>query len=121
MSLKGIVAAMLALYWFYLLSAGSTVVAGWGHYISQTEAAMCTGGFLGRLTRKQANTCSALFTSPSGLVKRTTSGDALFVDHQVSRGDMKRLHLVVLSTSPESMVSAVSFDEWWSRLPIEGS
>jgi len=121
MSLKGIVAAMLALYGLYLLSTGSTVVAGWGHYISQTEAAMCTGGFLGRLTRKQANTCSALFTSPSGLVKRTASGDALFVDHQVSRGDMKRLHLVVLSTSPEIMVSAVSFDEWWSSLPIEGS
>lgn len=122
MSLKGVVvAAMLALYGIYWVVGGSTVVVSGVHNISQTEATTCAEGFLGSLTHKQANTCSVLFTNPTGLVTRTPSGNAIFVEHQVGRGDMKRLHLAVLAASPDSMASAVSFDEWWNRLPLKGS
>lgn len=121
MSLKGAMGAALLLYFIYLLSGLFAAAVTGVHNISQTEASACAEGFLGSLTRKQAKTCAVLFTHPTRLVKRTPSGNALFVELQVSRGDMKRLHLAVLSTSPESMASAVSFDEWWSSLPIEGS
>ncbi|MDH1846927.1 hypothetical protein N5D99_18900 [Aeromonas caviae] len=122
MSLKGVVGVVLALCGLYWLLAGlPTAVVGGVHIISRTEVTTCAEGFLSSLTRKQAETCSVLFTNSSGLVTRTPSGHATFVDHQVARGDMRRLYLAVLAASPESMANAVSFDEWWNGLPIEGS
>lgn len=82
---------------------------------------MCTEGLRGKLPRGIAERCAVLFTDPAGLITKIDDKHAIFIDLQVVKSDIGRLHGAVLSDAPEKLAGNTVFETWWKKQPVKGS
>lgn len=107
-------------YLIYVLASGGALWGGGELNARRSQVVTCALGLNGSLPRGLAEQCAVLFTDPAGLITRLDSEHAIFIDLQVDKFDIGRLHQAVLSDAPEKLAGNTVFNVWWDSLPIGG-
>ncbi|WP_270672991.1 hypothetical protein [Aeromonas sp. QDB01] len=87
----------------------------------RSQVVMCADGLHGKLPRGLAERCAVLFTDPAGLITKIDDKYAIFIDLQVGKSDIRRLHEAILSDAPEKLAGNTVFETWWKKQPMKGS